>query len=241
MAVSETAPIPSTLRSRLLLGFAPGDLKTILSAAKQRHFPRNSVVASQGNPADHLYLLLNGRARMFFNTSDGKKIMLLWLTPGEIFGGPAILPNPCSYLVSTETLKDTVMLAWDRASLRDLGTRYPRLLENAALIGYNFLAWYVADHVALTTNDARQRLARVLVCLAETIGDKVADGFEFDATNEELAGAANVTPFTASRLLSEWQTNHAVVKRRGKILLRSSERLFLHSAKPDTPSRCPRS
>jgi len=137
------------------------------------------------------------------------------------------MPSP--YLVSTETLKDSSMLVWDRARLRILVTRYPRLLENALLISSDYLAWYLADHVALVSQTARQRLARVLVCLAETIGNKNSDGFEFDATNEELAGAANVTPFTASRLLGEWQRNRAVAKRRGKVLLRSPEGLFLHS------------
>jgi len=122
------------------------------------------------------------------------------------------------------------MLIWDRPTLRNLAAHYPRLLENALLIASDYLAWYLADHVALIGQTARQRLARVLVCLAETIGVKSSEGFVFDATNEELAGAANVTPFTASRLLSEWQRNHAVVKRRGKILLHSPERLFLHTA-----------
>jgi CRP-like cAMP-binding protein len=68
----------------------------------------------------------------------------------------------------------------------------------------------------------------VLVCLAGVIGQKVAGGVEFDVTNEDLASAANITPFTASRLLSEWQRNRAVVKRRGKIVLRSPERLLLN-------------
>ncbi len=121
------------------------------------------------------------------------------------------------------------MLVWDRATLRNLAVRYPRLLENAMLIAYDYLAWYVADHVALISHTARQRLAGVLVCLAQTIGEKVQGGFQFDVTNEELAGAANVTPFTASRLLSEWQNKGAVLKQRGKVLLRSPERLFLHA------------
>jgi len=42
-----------------------------------------------------------------------------------------------------------------------------------------------------------------------------------------LANAANVTPFTASRLMSDWQRDRALVKRRGAILLRSPERLLL--------------
>jgi CRP-like cAMP-binding protein len=227
---SEPGAAAPHLKSRFLDGLPPGDLKLILGAARQRHFLPNSVVVNQGHPADHLFLLTRGRARFFFNTREGKKIILLWLTPGEIFGGMALLSIPSPYLVSTETLKDSSTLVWDRATLRNLAVRYPRLLENALLIASDYMAWYLADHAALISQTARQRLARTLVCLAETIGNKSSDGFEFDATNEELAGAANVTPFTASRLLSEWQKNHAVIKRRGKILLRSPERLFLHTA-----------
>lgn len=223
-------PKPATVfaspKSRFLEGLSPFDLHVILATAKERHFKSNVVVANQGNPADHLFLLTKGRARFFYNTQEGKKVILLWLTPGEIFGGAALLSTPSLYLVSTETLKDSSMLVWDRAALRHLAVRYPRLLENALLIGYDYLAWYVADHLALISETARQRLAGVLVCLAKTIGERVPSGFEFDATNEELAGAANVTTFTVSRLLSEWQSNGAVLKHRGKVLLRSPERLL---------------
>ena len=229
MLPSEPAAAAAYLKSRFLGGLAPSEVKVVLAAARQRHFLGKCVVVNQGHPADHLFLLTNGRARFFFNTREGKKVALFWLTPGEIFGGSALLSTPSRYLLSTETLKDSSILVWNRTTLRTLGARYPRLLENALLIASDYLAWYLADHVALVSQTARQRLARVLVCLAETIGNKSSDGFEFDATNEELAGAANVTPFTTSRLLSEWQKNRAVVKRRGKILLRSPQRLFPHS------------
>ena len=214
------------LQSRFLEGLAMSDRKMILATAKRRHFPPNFVVVNQGDPADHLFLLTEGRARFFFNTTEGKKVVLLWLTPGEIFGGSAFMSMPCSYLVGTETLKDSSLLMWDRATLRRLSARYPRLLENTSLIAYSYLDWYVADHIVLISHTARQRLARILVCLAENIGKKVADGFEFDATNEELASAANITQFTASRLLSEWQRNRAILKRRGQVVLRFPERLL---------------
>lgn len=229
MPFSEPATVAANLKSRFLLGFHSLDLKVILAAARERHFAANSVVVNQGNSADHLFLLTKGRARFFYNTQEGKKVVLLWLPPGEIFGGAALLSTPSLYLVSAETLKDSSMLVWDRAVLRNLTGRYPRLLENALLIAYDYLAWYVADHVALISQTARQRLAGVLVCLAKTIGQKVPDGYEFDATNEELAGAANVSTFTVSRLLSEWQDNGAVLKCRGKVLLRSPKRPFLHT------------
>jgi len=229
MAVANPATATANLKSKFLEGLSPLDINVILAAAKQRHFTPNSVVVNQGSPADHLFLLTKGRARFFFNTQEGQKVILLWLTPGEVFGGAALLSTPSLYLASTETLKDSSMLVWDRAALRSLAGRYPRLLENAMLIAYDYFSWYIADHVALISRTARQRLAGVLVYLAQTIGEKVPGGFEFDATNEELAGAANVTAFTASRLLSEWQNTGAVLKQRGKVLLRSPERLLLHT------------
>ena len=44
--------------------------------------------------------------------------------------------------------------------------------------------------------------------------------------NEDLANAANITPYTASRLMSQWQKSRAIVKWRGKVLLRHPERLL---------------
>jgi CRP/FNR family transcriptional regulator, nitrogen oxide reductase regulator len=229
MPLSNPSTLAADPRSKFLEGFSPLDLKVILSAARLRHFTSNSVIANQGSPADHMFLVTKGRARFFINTQEGKKIILHWLRPGEIFGGAALISTPSCYLVSTETLKDSSMFVWDHATLRNLAIRSPRLVENAMLIGYDYLGWYAAAHVALVSHTARERLAGVLTCLAQGIGEKVSGGFEFEATNEELAGAANVTAFTASRMLSLWQNNGAILKRRGKVLLRSPERLLLHT------------
>jgi len=226
MAISEPATVGTSLKSRFFDGLGPSEVKAVLAAAGQRHVLSKSVVVNQDHPADHLFLLTKGRARFFFNTEEGQKVILLWLTPGEIFGVSALRSRPSSYLVSTETLQDSSMLVWDRATLLSLAARYPKLLENALFTASDYLSWYIATHAALVGRTARQRLARVVICLAEAIGKKSMDGFEFDATNEELAGAANVTPFTASRLLSEWQRSGGIVRRRGKILLRYRERVF---------------
>ncbi len=230
MPATGIATLAAGLKSRLFEGIAPRDLDVVCSVAREYRYLANSVITNQGNPAEHLVLLTSGRARYFFITQDGQKSLLIWLTPGDIIGVAAFLSKPCQYLVSTEAVKDSVALTWDRSSVRTLAAKYPRLLENALLMASDYLGWYVADHLALTRHTARQKLAQVLIRLAEVIGHKVPGGIEFDGTNEELASAANITPFTASRLMSEWQMNRALVKRRGKILLRSPERLLLSIA-----------
>jgi CRP-like cAMP-binding protein len=214
-------------RSRFLGGLTRPEIEIILAAGLERRFPANSVITDQGVSASYFYLLTKGRARYSFTTQEGQKNLLYWLTPGETFGSAALLSIPSQYLVSTEAVRDSSVVEWDGATIRRMAMRYPRLLENALLISADYLGWYVATHAALTSQSARQRLAHILICLSEVLGQKVSGGIEFDVTNEELASAANITPFTASRLLSEWQRNRAIVKHRGKVVLRASERLFL--------------
>ena len=181
----------------------------------------------QDEPADHLLLLWKGRARYFYETPNDKKLILKWIAPGHIFGGAALLSRPCTYLVSTEAVRDSIVLEWNGSTIRGLARRFPQLLENAHCIDMEYLSWYVAAHAALTSQSARERLASVLFGLAKSVGQKVSGGVELDVTNEELANSANITHYTASRFMSEWQRSGAIRKRRGKIVLRSPERLFL--------------
>jgi CRP/FNR family transcriptional regulator, nitrogen oxide reductase regulator len=214
----------------LLRGFKRHEIDLILAAARVRRFPAKSVMTYQGEPADHLLLLWKGRARYFFETPNGKKLIMRWITPGDCFGGAALSTRSSTYLLSTETVRDSVVLAWDGATIRGLARRFPQLLENAIFGAVDYLSWYIAAHAALCSESARQRLASVLLGHASRMGERVSGGVEFDITNEELANAANITPYTASRILSEWQRTGAIRKQRGKIVVRSIERLFLRVA-----------
>jgi CRP/FNR family transcriptional regulator, nitrogen oxide reductase regulator len=218
------------LTPRFLEGLSPVNVKTVLAAATQRNCPVNAVIANQGHSANHLFLLTRGRARFFFLTPDGKKLLLHWLAPGDIVGAAALVLKPTPYLVSAEAVKETTLLVWTRAAIRHLALRFPLILENSLFItASDYLSWYVAAHSALISHTARERLARVVTYLARSTGQKVSGGVEIDVTNEELACASNITHFTASRILSEWRGHGALTKRRGKLLLLSPERLF-HSA-----------
>jgi CRP/FNR family transcriptional regulator, nitrogen oxide reductase regulator len=93
----------------------------------------------------------------------------------------------------------------------------------------DYVTWQLTAHIGLLCLTARQRVAQVLITLGRTIGKETPGGIVLDITNEDLANAANVTSFTTSRLISEWQRNGVLVKRRGKVLLQSPERLFLRA------------
>lgn len=224
-------PVAAFVRDRnprFFDGIDSPDIKTILAAGIHQRFLKNFVIHDQGHSAKDFFLLLTGRARRFFLTEDGQKIVLLRIAPGEIFGEASMLPKPVDYLVSAEAMSNSSALVWNRGTIRRLSAQYPRLVENTLLSAFDYLVAYRAAHASLICNSAPQRLAQVLANLAEGIGQKVSGGVELDVRNEELANEANISLFTASRLLSAWQREGILVKRRGKVLLRYPGRLLRH-------------
>jgi len=192
----------------------------ILAAASPRYAPAHSIVINQDDPAQNLFLLTKGYAQYFYITSKGDKLLLFWLKPGDIFGGAALLPHNSRYLVGTEMVREGELMVWRRDTIRRLTTRYPRLLDNALSIASTYLTWYLALHLGLAFSSAQQRLANVLRSLADGVGQKCGSGTCVEITNEQLASAANVTLFTASRIISIWRRMGLLTKRRGKIILR---------------------
>src|SRR5271167_2609262 len=99
MTASEIASAVRDVKPRFLEGLAPPTMDAVVAAAKLRRYLPNSVVTNQDHPAEHLFLLVSGRARYFYITPDGQKTLLLWIPPGETFGGAAFLSKPFHYLV----------------------------------------------------------------------------------------------------------------------------------------------
>ena len=216
--------------NELLRGLDLPEIDLVLTKARLRRFSAKSVITYQGEPADRLLLLWKGRARYFYDVGDGEKLILLWITPGHILGAAALALPPSNYLVSTEAVRDCTVLDWDGPTIRDLARRFPRLMANAYLTTMDYVSWYAGTHAALTSQTARERLAHVLLGYAPIVGRKVSGGIELEVTNEELAEAANINLYTASRLISEWHKTGAIRKHRGKVVLRSGKRLFLPAA-----------
>jgi CRP/FNR family transcriptional regulator, nitrogen oxide reductase regulator len=219
--------VNKAVSSLFLDGLGAEDLAAILRAAKEQRFSANSVVVNQGSRAEHLLLLTHGHARHFFITEDGEKILMRWLVPGDITGGMTLLSKPSHYRMGTEVVKDSRFLVWDRITLQRLTTRYPKLLQNVLFIAEVYLDWYLTAHIALTCDSARKRCASVLTNIGHAVGQRVAGGgVELTITNEELASAAAISLFDVSRFMSDWHRSGALMKTRGKILLRSPDLLF---------------
>ncbi len=217
----------TALSSRFLSGLDKTAVDGILAVAQHRRFPVDHNITVGGFRATSLYVIQSGQARLYHLTKTGELVFLALLVPGDVAGLVAILDTPPPYMATAEATCSCEVLAWEHSAIRKLVSCYPLLAENALHIALAHLRTYIDRHVALVTKTAQARLAETLLKLGEQTGQFHPEGIEIRATNDELAAFADVSPFTASRVLSNWGRMGALSKARGRILLQAPEALMV--------------
>jgi len=211
----------------LLAGLEQPARQSILVEAQIRRISAKQNIVTKGDRATHLFLVQSGRVRIYHLTKQGTLVLLAWLVPGDIIGLVAMLENPLPYMATAEATSDCELLAWERSVIRKLVFRHPLLKENGLHIALGYLRNYVKRHIGLVTKTAEERLAETLLRLGDQSGKVHPDGIEIRATNDQLGALADISPFTASRVLSNWVRAGAVSKRRGRVLLHAPEALMI--------------
>ncbi len=212
--------------SNLLAGLEQPARHSILAAAQIRRISAKQNIVTGGHRATHLFLVQSGRARFYHLTKRGRSVLLASLRPGNVIGLVAMLESPFPYMATAEATSDCELLAWEHSVIRKLVSRHPLLKENGLRIAFGYLRNYVNRHIGLVTKTAEERLAETLLRLGDQSGKVHPDGIEIRVTNDELGALADISPFTVSRVLSNWVRAGVVSKRRGRVLLHAPEALM---------------
>lgn len=226
MVNSRSASI-AALSSSFLSGLERPAAHTILAAAQIQRISAERNISTEGSPATRLFLVQSGRARFYHLTKQGEVVLLAWLVPGDVIGLGAALKSSPPYMATAEAISDCEVLAWEHSVIRKLVSLHPLLAENALHISLGYLRTYIKRHVGLVTKTAEERLAEVMVRLSDQSGQFHPEGIEIRATNDELGALADISPFTASRVLSNWVHEGAISKGRGRVLLLAPEALMI--------------
>ena len=99
-------------------------------------------------------------------------------------------------------------------------------MENGFRLALYHLATYMKRHTNFLTKSAASRLANQLIQLATSAGEVGSSGINVDITNEQLSSLSDVGYFTTSRILSKWQHDGMLAKKRGRITLLAPESLM---------------
>lgn len=180
------------------------DRESIARATRERRLAAGEVIFREKQPSDSLWAVKEGLVHIVKSGPDGREIVLEIFSPGELFGAVVALENR-PYPASAIAAEASVVWQLPAALARELCQKHPTLrsaiLEQVA--GRLRHAHERLRSVALER--VEQRLARMLLTLADKIGNEQDGITVLSVTRQELADMIGTTVETTIRITSKWQ------------------------------------
>lgn len=225
-----TANIPRSLIKNLNLFRAVSDenLETVLAVAKAIRLNAGDAVFQQGQVAENFYILLHGHLKVVQTTPDGEQVMVRYVIPGEVFGIARAMRRP-TYPATCIAVEESIVLSWPSVQWDRFTASNPQFAVNALqMVGQRLHDAHTRIQ-ELSTEEVEQRVARCILRLVDSSGEKTEAGIaiSFPITRQEIAEMTGTTLHTVSRLLSSWKERGLVETGRKRITVRSVNDLIL--------------
>lgn len=222
----EALPVSEIKQISLFQGLSENELSGLLQAAHPQKVLAGEFFFFQGDPAERMFVLLEGRVKLSQLGSDGQQALIRINKPVSLFALVA-MTSIAGYPVTAQAAVDCRVIYWTRAELIDFVIQIPQLSMNAMRIMAEQLNEIQDRFRQVTTERVELRLAQTLIRLAAQSGKSIPEGILIDlpVTRQDLAEMSGTTQFTVSRLLSQWEEQGLVIAGREKVILRNPQGL----------------
>ena len=198
-------------------------LDAISSAAT---YPRGAVLFVEGQEPRGVFILCNGRVKMFAASAAGKSVIFRIAEPGELLGLPSTLSNK-PYEVTAEALEPTQANFIPRESflafLREHGDVALRVAEMLSNI-YHATCQEVR-YLGLSSS-AEEKLARFLLDLKHAKNSEPGQRrVTLTLTHEEIANMIGTSRETVTRLLASFKSKHLIEVHGSTLVINDKEAL----------------
>jgi|SRR3989344_890093 len=184
----------------LFSGLGKSDLDVLLGHGVTKVFPRNAVIITEGDHSDSLYLVLDGRVKVYLTDDQGREVILRTQGPGEYFGEIALMDEgPRS--ASIMTLEPAKFCIISRVAFQDCLSRNPGIA--IALIRHlSRRVRALTDSVRnLALLDVYGRIAHLLLNLAVNRNGLLV--IEERLTHQEIANRVGASREMVSRIMKD--------------------------------------
>ncbi|HZT72297.1 MAG TPA: Crp/Fnr family transcriptional regulator [Terriglobales bacterium] len=161
----------------MLMQETAGDLPLALRQlpAVRHSYHRGAVVYRVEQPADSVYLVLNGRVRLTRVAGDGRESVLHVLRGGEVFGEVAALEGK-QRQEQASALDDLTVAAWPAAEVHRRAQQTPQLAAWFSSLLARRLQEAHDRIETLSFDPIPKRLARTILRHAQRFGTVLQDG-----------------------------------------------------------------
>lgn len=207
---------------QLLRRLTDTDRRAVLARARRRTFARGEVLFHEGDPADSIHFIAEGRVMARRATADGDSVAFRVIGRGRVLGDVAISSADARRTSTIVALERTTTLSLSFTEFRELAQVHPDLEHELAVLlaaRVKRLSDRLVDALFVSSD---KRVVRRLVDLCDEYADACADRpgpVRIPLTQTDLAELAGATRPTANRVLRLLASDGLVQLSRGRIVV----------------------
>lgn len=212
-------------KSFIFSGLKESEIAELAGLAFERNIASGEFIFWEGDTPEWFYVVAAGRIKVLKHSLLGKKFIIAFFGPGEMFGEVAVFEDK-PYPASAQTAEDTCILGVERQDFLAFLAQRPQVaLRIISILGgrlrdsQNRLKDFAGERV-------EQRLARTLLMLVAKLGTTLP------FTRQEIADTAGTTTETAIRFMSRLKDGGIIRSTRGRITIVNETKLRLLSEGP---------
>jgi CRP/FNR family transcriptional regulator, nitrogen fixation regulation protein len=174
-------------------------------------FARNAEVFGEDEPAEYLYQVVSGAVRAYRMLDDGRRQVIAFYLPGDVFGFEA----GDAHLASAESIGESQVLVVKRSSVMARAERERDLSQQLWTLTVRELQ-RVQQHSLVLIKNAEERVAGFLLEMASRCASGAA--IELPMSRQDIADYLGLTIETVSRTFTQFVQS-------GVIALETSRRI----------------
>ena len=197
------------------LVLTPEELAEITKHAVARTFRPRTVLVSEGEKTDALYIIVEGKARAYVGDASGREVVLSIMGPGEYFGEIAFDAGPRS--ASVITVDACKMLVVPQAE-------FAEFVKGNPAFAMSFIRKLIHQVRVLTENvrslalmDAYGRVARLL--LDSSVTNEGVQYIPERLTQAEIASRVGCSREMVSRIFKDLVAGHYISVETDRIVI----------------------
>jgi CRP/FNR family transcriptional regulator len=189
----------------LFSSFSDDELASIGEIIAEKSFRRNSVILSEDEAKDYMYIVFSGRLKVVQISKEGKEQILVIRKKGDYFGEMSLLDGK-TQPATVVAMEDAIVGLICKNDFESIFLKNEKVLKQIIFMLCERLreSWFMLR--ALSFDDAENRVRAVLTHVSSLYGikDTRGDIIPLKLTHQEIADYASLARETVSRLLSRF-------------------------------------
>lgn len=207
-------------RVPLFVSLTDEERESIAGVMSHRMMKKRSILFYEGEPCTAIYLLEQGRVKVYKTTEDGREQIVNVLQEGDLFPHVGMFGGS-PYPATAETLEDAVLYSINVQELT-------RMLESNSALCIRLLQILESKIRELQrrlsdvlSKDIKEKIVNILLSLARKSGTETVETYEIhmELTHQDLANMVGTTRETVSRTVSQLKRDGVVQFDAQKIIL----------------------